>query len=411
MLFTLCAPCVRGNLLSLSDILFQILEYMHTDVCVGGQPVLAVVLGDVVMSLRYSPHQIRLAIEKEKCGQKQVTKDFLMSGKEGTTVKRDVNSKRRKCDIIYQSKIDPGYLQQLISGIYYVEKIHTLCVDCLSCQFSIVTQPVCSSQSNKQGAMKGDSTGSHDSDTHNHSNSRCSDQVLGTDNMTDVQAHSSSPVPPPAVSTTPSDDCKTSSSNLSSTVLPVSAEVFQHTDSTCQLSDTASPGPADEVATVNPTDEVATVNSTDKVATVNPADEVATVNPADEVNPLMGWLLSIPRMRWLLSIPPLMGWLLSIPRLLSIPLMGWLLSIPLMGWLLSIPLMRWLLSIPVALTLQEMVHIQNLSVVVESRSAGVSVCIIPSSSLQPSLNILQQLEGRHTNKSACDYPITNHTEG
>ena len=307
-----------------------------------------------------------------------------------------------------------------------MEKIHTLCVDCLSCQFSIVTQPVCSSQSNKQGAMKGDSTGSHDSDTHNHSNSRCSDQVLGTDNMTDVQAHSSSPereqsvtvlkhVPPPAVSTTPSDDCKTSSSNLSSTVL---AEVFQHTDSTCQLSDTASPGLADEVATVNPTDEVATVNSTDKVATVNPADEVttvnpadevATVNPADEVNPLMGWLLSIPRMRWLLSIPPLMGWLLSIPRLLSIPLMGWLLSIPLMGWLLSIPLMRWLLSIPVALTLQEMVHIQNLSVVVESRSAGVSVCIIPSSSLQPSLNILQQLEGRHTNKSACDYPITNHT--
>ena len=89
---------------------------MRTDVSVSGQPVLAVVFGDVVTSLRHPPHRIRMAIEKGKYGQKQVTKDFLMPGKESIHVQRDENSKRRKCDTIIHSKIDPGYLQQLISG-------------------------------------------------------------------------------------------------------------------------------------------------------------------------------------------------------------------------------------------------------------------------------------------------------
>ena len=95
---------------------YQVLEYMRTDVSVAGQPVLAVVLGDVISSLHFTPHQIRMSIEKGKYGQKQVVKDFLVPGDKGIVVKRHVNNKRRKCDTILLSKIDRVYSEQLIAG-------------------------------------------------------------------------------------------------------------------------------------------------------------------------------------------------------------------------------------------------------------------------------------------------------
>lgn len=95
---------------------YQVLEYMRTDVSVGGQQVVTVVLGDVVSSLRHPIHNVRMAIEKGKYGQKQVTKDFLIPGDNGVAVTRDINSRRRKCDIIILSKIDPRYGDHLKEG-------------------------------------------------------------------------------------------------------------------------------------------------------------------------------------------------------------------------------------------------------------------------------------------------------
>jgi hypothetical protein len=61
---------------------------MRTDVSVGGQPVLAVVLGDVVSPLQHPVQSVRFAIEKGEYGQKNVTKDFLMAGNESTSITR-----------------------------------------------------------------------------------------------------------------------------------------------------------------------------------------------------------------------------------------------------------------------------------------------------------------------------------
>ena len=91
---------------------------MRTDVSVSGQSVLAVVLGDVESALQHPVQKIHLAIEKGQYGHKEVTKDFLMPGNNGTRVKRDVNSRCRKCDTIILSKVDALPCEQLKRGKY-----------------------------------------------------------------------------------------------------------------------------------------------------------------------------------------------------------------------------------------------------------------------------------------------------
>ena len=91
----------------------QVLEYMRTDVRVGGKPVLAVVLGDVEGSLKYSATEIRRAINGEKLGHIRVTKDFLVPGSRDTEVHREGNSRRRKCDAILLEKLDELSVAQL----------------------------------------------------------------------------------------------------------------------------------------------------------------------------------------------------------------------------------------------------------------------------------------------------------
>ena len=91
---------------------------MRTDVSVGGQPVLAVVLGDVVFSLQHPVQMIHSAIEKGQYGQENVTKDFLMPGNGSTSITRGINSRRRKCDTIIFNKVDASSCEQLKSGKY-----------------------------------------------------------------------------------------------------------------------------------------------------------------------------------------------------------------------------------------------------------------------------------------------------
>ena len=61
--------------------------------------VLAVVVTDVMSSLRFCVTDIRTAIQKGEMGHTEVTKHFLETGSKEIVVHRDGNSKRRNCDM------------------------------------------------------------------------------------------------------------------------------------------------------------------------------------------------------------------------------------------------------------------------------------------------------------------------
>ncbi|XP_019860955.1 PREDICTED: uncharacterized protein LOC109589292 [Amphimedon queenslandica] len=79
----------------------EILEFLRTDVTVAGRDVVAVVLNDIEEKLPYPVPAIRQALKRTGAGKTQETKDFLLHG-EKAPIKRNINSQRRKCEIIYQ---------------------------------------------------------------------------------------------------------------------------------------------------------------------------------------------------------------------------------------------------------------------------------------------------------------------
>ena len=89
---------------------------MRTDVKVGGNTVLAVVLGDIAKVLTHPITTIRRAITAEKLGEVFIVKDFLNTGEISTNVVRNQNNKRRKCNVIYLSKVDDDLREKLLDG-------------------------------------------------------------------------------------------------------------------------------------------------------------------------------------------------------------------------------------------------------------------------------------------------------
>lgn len=79
---------------------------MRTDLRVGEDQVLAVVLAEVATLLTFPMNRIKLAVERGKFGHKRITKDFLIPGMDSEHVKRDVNSRRRRCEALILSKLD-----------------------------------------------------------------------------------------------------------------------------------------------------------------------------------------------------------------------------------------------------------------------------------------------------------------
>ena len=89
---------------------------MRTDVQVGGQQVLAVVLADIASSLSYSVTQIRSALTRGNYGHTRITKDFLKPGEESNFITRNVNSRRRKCEAFIMHHVDSRSCEQLKVG-------------------------------------------------------------------------------------------------------------------------------------------------------------------------------------------------------------------------------------------------------------------------------------------------------
>ena len=73
----------------------QVIQYMRTDVTVGGMAALAVVLTDLAF-LTYPVSLIRKAVTSERYSQSAIAKDFLQPGVHSTTVRRGDQSRRRR---------------------------------------------------------------------------------------------------------------------------------------------------------------------------------------------------------------------------------------------------------------------------------------------------------------------------
>ena len=104
--------------------LTQVLQYMRTDMSVGGKPALAVVLNDLA-TLTYPVSSIKKAITSRGYGQTTISKDFLQPGQECSVVKRGLRSKRRRCDTLYMECIDAETWAKLEQREYAV---HSPCV-------------------------------------------------------------------------------------------------------------------------------------------------------------------------------------------------------------------------------------------------------------------------------------------
>ena len=106
VMFMVSALCIQ---------IIQILQFLRMDTKVEGKSVLAVVLPEVETSLRNPISLIRQMITKANVGRTFVAKDFLVEDStENLTIVRGINSKRRKCDVIYLEYITEEFKKLLI---------------------------------------------------------------------------------------------------------------------------------------------------------------------------------------------------------------------------------------------------------------------------------------------------------
>ena len=75
-----------------------------------------VVPTDIEEWLKHPMRAVRAAIFETKCGQQNITKDFLEAGVNSTKVTKDQNSKRRKCIGFYLDMIKSEMVDDLKVG-------------------------------------------------------------------------------------------------------------------------------------------------------------------------------------------------------------------------------------------------------------------------------------------------------
>ena len=95
---------------------------MQTDVSVAGKPALAVVLSDVAC-LTYSIPKIKKDITLGNYGQTAISKDFLLPDEDCVVERRGPQSKRRRCETVYNESIDTETWKKLLQSKYISQLI------------------------------------------------------------------------------------------------------------------------------------------------------------------------------------------------------------------------------------------------------------------------------------------------
>lgn len=95
-------------------VVLQVLQYMRSDLNVGGKNVLAVVLTEPCIkdTLTHSIEDIGKVISSGY-GEKNIPKDFLMVGCKSALIKRGHSARKQKCCVLYMTKIDPELVKKI----------------------------------------------------------------------------------------------------------------------------------------------------------------------------------------------------------------------------------------------------------------------------------------------------------
>ena len=85
----------------------------------GGCEAIAIVPPDVAGALRHAVSEIRRVIVEKEFGSVRQTRDFLALGEESNiAIKRGLNSRRRKCELIIIDSITSPMREQLKAGMF-----------------------------------------------------------------------------------------------------------------------------------------------------------------------------------------------------------------------------------------------------------------------------------------------------
>ena len=95
-----------------------IIQYRCCSLCarehmyVQFQEVVAIVMNDAASSLTYSCTEFKAALKALKCGDTNITKDFLDPEATTTTITRQIYNIRRKCCTVVMTKLPLAYRKQ-----------------------------------------------------------------------------------------------------------------------------------------------------------------------------------------------------------------------------------------------------------------------------------------------------------
>ena len=71
-----------------------------------------------------TPEQIKKLVKAMKYGKSNVTKDFLPLSSQSVNIKRPLNSRSRKCTIIWLDKFEDTLRERILRGMYPNERYY-----------------------------------------------------------------------------------------------------------------------------------------------------------------------------------------------------------------------------------------------------------------------------------------------
>ena len=95
---------------------FQILRFMRTNITLQGKPAVAICLDDLQTSLTATPIAIRTVAKDRNMGKHDVSKDFVPVDSKNPFIRRNSNSRSRKCTVVWLEDL-PSLLQERLQKV------------------------------------------------------------------------------------------------------------------------------------------------------------------------------------------------------------------------------------------------------------------------------------------------------
>lgn len=93
---------------------------MRSGVSYQGKQAVAVCVDDLSAPLHISTDNVRRAVKESGCGKHNVAKDFLAIDSTNPVIKRGVNSRSRKCTVVFVDILPDSLQQKLLRGKAFI---------------------------------------------------------------------------------------------------------------------------------------------------------------------------------------------------------------------------------------------------------------------------------------------------